>query len=79
MNTQEISKLSSLDPTASWGTLQGVLINPELREASYTTVLFHLLTKCSEERKYFEKQNLTLFKELEKNGLITNELLGLKE
>lgn len=79
MNTQEISKLSSLDPSGEWGTLQGLLLNPELREASYTTVLFHLLTKCFEERKYFEKQNLVLFKELERNGLISNELLGLGE
>ncbi|RYY51289.1 MAG: hypothetical protein EOO06_00750 [Chitinophagaceae bacterium] len=79
MNAQEIQKLSQLDTEGSWGTLQSVLLNPELREASYTTVLLHLLTKCSEERKYFEKQNLILFKELEKDGLITNELLGLKE
>jgi len=79
MNTQEINKLSQLDPQGEWGTLQSVLLNPQLREASYTNVLLHLLTKCSEERKYLEKQNLVLFKELEKNGLITNQLLGLED
>jgi hypothetical protein len=78
MNSQEIQYISQLDPDGMNGTIQSVLMNKDLKEASFTTVLRYLLERTLDEKAALQKLHDSFFKELQRNGLMTNELLGLE-
>jgi len=79
MNIQEIEYIKNLDKESLNGTVQSVLMNPNLKEASFTVVLRYLLEKTLDEKAALQKLHDNFFKELQKHGLVTNELLGLEE
>jgi len=57
MKPQEIDKLKQLDPNGCYGTLQQVLMDPNLSQIGYAEALYHVLTKCIEEKAYLERVN----------------------
>lgn len=78
MNQQESDYIRSLDPDGVNGTIMSVLLNPQLSEASFTVVLRYLLERTLDEKAALQKLHDKMFKELQRNGLMTNELLGLE-
>lgn len=79
MKPQEIDKLRMLDPNGCWGTMQQVLLDPNLNQIGYAEALYHLLTKSVEERSYYEKMYQKFFNVITSAGLMSNELLELEE
>lgn len=55
MKPQEIEKLKQLDSTGCNGTIQAVLLDPNINQAHYADVLYYLLVKTLEERSYYER------------------------
>jgi hypothetical protein len=60
MKPQEIDKLRMLDPNGCYGTLQQVLMDPNLNQIGYAEALYHVLSKCIEEKAYLERVNIKL-------------------
>jgi hypothetical protein len=60
MKEQEKAKISALDPTGCNGTVQSVLLNPNINQASYPEVLYYLISKTLEEKAYLERANIKL-------------------
>ena len=79
MKPQEIDKLRMLDPNGCWGTMQQVLLDPNLSQIGYAEALYHLLAKSVEERTYYEKMYQKFFNVITSAGLMSNELLELEE
>lgn len=79
MKPQEIDKLRMLDSTGCWGSLQQVLLDPNINQIGYAEALYHLLAKAVEERAYYEKMYQKFFNVLVANNLMSNELLELDE
>lgn len=79
MKPQEIDKLRMLDPNGCWGTMQQVLLDPNLNQIGYAEALYHLLAKSVEERGYYEKMHQKFFNVITSAGLMSNELLELEE
>lgn len=79
MKPNEIDKIKILDPTECNGTIMNVLMDPNINQASYPDVLYHLLNKTLDERAYYEKMHMKFFSVITAAGLMTNELLGLGE
>lgn len=81
MKPQEIEKIRQLDVNGMNGTVQSVLMNPNINQASYSEVLYHLLSKVLEEKGYLERVNNRMTNTLLANKLIRelNECLELEE
>jgi len=69
MKPQEIDKLCQLDPTGCNGTIQAVLLDPNINQAHYADVLYYLLAKTIEEKGYFERTTNNLTKVLKAKDL----------
>ena len=81
MKEQEKAKLIALNPTGCNGTLQSVLMDPNINQASYPDVLYYLISKLIEEKSYFERTTNAMSRVMVANSLIRelNECLELKE
>jgi hypothetical protein len=81
MKPQEIDKLKQLDPQGLNGTIQAVLLDPNINQAHYADVLYYLLAKTIEEKGYFERTTNAMSRVLVANKLIRelNECLELEE
>lgn len=81
MKPQEIEKIRSLDVQGTNGTLQSVLLNPNINQASYPDVLYYLLSKTLEEKQYLERVSNAMTNVLQTKGLHSelNRCLELKE
>jgi len=55
MKEQEKAKIAGLDPTGCNGTVQSLLLDPNINQASYPEVLYYLLNKTLEEKSYLER------------------------
>lgn len=73
MKPQEISKLNALDPNGCYGSLQQVLMDPNVNQIGYTEALYHVLAKCIEEKSYLERVNKKMTNVL-KSANMHNEL-----
>jgi hypothetical protein len=60
MKPQEIEKLKQLDVNGCYGTLQQVLMDPNLNQIGFAEALYHVLAKCIEEKGYLERANIKL-------------------
>jgi hypothetical protein len=60
MKPQEIEKIRQLDVQGMSGTVQSVLLNPNINQASYPEVLYYLISKTLEEKAYLERANIKL-------------------
>lgn len=81
MKEAEKNKLRMLDPEGLSGTIQSVLLDPNINQASYPEVLYYLLSKIIEEKGYLERVNNRMTNTLIANKLIRelNECLELEE
>lgn len=81
MKEQEKSKIAQLDPTGCNGTVQSVLLDPNINQASYPEVLYYLLAKSLEEKSYLERVSNAMTRVLQGNGLLEdlNKCLELEE
>ena len=81
MKEAEKQKLIQLDPERANGTIQSILLDPNINQASYPDVLYYLLAKTIEEKGYFERTSNAMQNVLLANNLIRelNECLELKE
>lgn len=81
MKPQEIQKLKMLDPQGLNGTVQSVLMDPNINQASYPEVLYYLLSKTIEEKGYLERASNAMTRVLQANGLLEdlNKCLELEE
>jgi len=78
---QEIIKIRQLDVQGTNGTVQSVLLDPNINQAHYAEVLYYLLSKVMEEKSYLERASNAMTRVLQSNGLIQelNECLELEE
>lgn len=81
MKPQEIDKLRMLDVNGCYGTLQQVLMDPNLNQIGYAEALYHVLAKCIEEKSYLERVNNKMTNVLKTQNLHQelNRCLELKE
>jgi len=81
MKPQELSKLKALDPSGCYGSLQQVLMDPNINQIGYAEALYHVLAKCIEEKAYLERVNRAMTNVLQSKGLHSelNKCLELEE
>lgn len=79
MKPQEIEKLLSLDPNGLNGTLQSLLLDPNINQMHFNEAVFYLYKKALDERTYYEKMYQKFFNVITSAGLMTNELIELEE
>ena len=81
MKPQEINKIRMLDAQGISGTIQSVLLDPNINQASYPEVLYYLLAKVIEEKSYLERVSNAMTRVLQGNGLVDdlNKCLELEE
>lgn len=81
MKPQEIIKLHQLDPNGCYGSLQQILMDPNLNQIGYAEALYHVLSKCIEEKSYLERVNTKMTNVLLSKGMSRelNDCLELEE
>lgn len=79
MNQNQIGFLKSLDPDGCYGTVQRVLLDPDLSIVPFENAAKHLLTMINEDRKAIMQENERMRKILVKNGLYNNEVIGKED
>ena len=81
MKPQEIIKIRQLDPQGLNGTVQSVLLDPNINQAHYAEVLYYLLHKTLEEKSYLERVSNAMTRVLQSSGLLDelNKCLELEE
>jgi hypothetical protein len=81
LKEQEKEKLRQLDKDGLNGTLQSVMLDPNINQAHYADVLYYLLVKHIEEKSYFERTTNNMMRVLKGAGLLKelNECLELEE
>lgn len=81
MKEAEKNKLRMLDPEGMSGTIQSVLLDPNINQASYPDVLYYLISKTLEEKSYLERISNAMTSVLLAQGLHTelNRCLELEK
>ena len=81
MKEAEKAKIAGLDPQGVSGTVQSVLLDPNINQAHYADVLYYLLVKVLEERSYYERVTNKATNLLKGKGMMVelNECLELEE
>lgn len=81
MKPQEIEKIRQLDVQGLNGTVQSVLLNPNINQASYPEVLYYLLSKVLEEKSYLERASNAMTNVLKSANMHSelNKCLELEE
>lgn len=80
MNLNQVEFIRSLDKEGTFGTIQSVLLNPDLSKIPFESAAKYLLTCMKDERMTLMQENERMRKALEKAGLYTNEVaLGLED
>ena len=79
MKDHEKAKIKQLDVNGMNGTIQHLLMNPNINQMPYPDAIYYLLHKTLDERAYYEKMYQKFFNVITSAGLMTNELLELEE
>lgn len=81
MKPQEIDKIRRLDIQGTNGTVQSILLDPNINQAHYAEVLYYLLSKTIEEKSYLERANNAMTRVLQSANLLDelNKCLELEE
>ena len=81
MKEIEKNHIRQLDPEGLNGTIQAVLMDPNINQAHYADVLYYLLVKVLEERSYYERVTNKATNLLKGKGMMVelNECLELEE
>lgn len=79
MKQEAIDFLKSLDPDGMNGTIQSVLMNPNLGSAGFEQVLKMLLVQTLQEKEALIGLNMKMTNYLSSIGHLNNKALGLEE
>lgn len=81
MKPQEIDKLKMLDPNGCYGSLQQILMDPNINQIGYAEALYHVLAKCIDEKAYLERVNNAMTRVMVAKGMHgeLNKCLELEE
>lgn len=79
MKDHEKAKIKQLDVNGMNGTIQHLLMNPNINQMPYVDAIYYLLHKTLDERAYYEKIYQKFFNVITSAGLMSNELLELEE
>lgn len=81
MKPQEVDKLRMLDPNGCYGSLQQILMDPNVNQIGYAEALYHVLAKCIDEKAYLERVNRAMTNVLQSKGMLSelNKCLELEE
>ena len=81
MKPQEIDKIRRLDIQGTNGTVQSILLDPNINQAHYAEVLYYLLSKTLEEKSYLERVSNAMTRVLQSAGLLDelNKCLELED
>ena len=79
MNLNQIQFLRDLDKEGTFGTVQNVLLNPDLSKIPFESACKYLLTCMKDERMTLLAENERMRKALQKANLYTNEVALGKE
>lgn len=74
MTPNQVEFLRSLDKDGTFGTIQSVLLNPDLSKTPFESVCKYLLTCMKDERMTLLAENERMRKALQKANLYTNEI-----
>ena len=78
MKDHEKAKIKQLDVNGMNGTVQHLLMNPNINQMPYSDAIYYLLHKTLDERAYYEKMYQKFFNVITSAGLMTSELLELE-
>lgn len=79
MKREAIDFLKSLDPEEVNGTVQSVLLNPNLHAIGFEQALKFLIMRTLEEKEALIKTNTAMCNYLSSIGHLNNKALGLEE
>lgn len=70
-----------LDVNGCYGSLQQVLMDPNISQIGYAEALYHVLAKCIEEKSYLERVNNAMTNVLKSAAMHSelNKCLELEE
>lgn len=77
MKQDQIEWLQRLDKDGTNGTVQTILLNPDLHKLDFNTTLKYLLETSLREKETIFKEHQSMWKYLKKHGLDTAEAIGI--
>ena len=78
MKQDQIEWLQRLDTDGTNGTVQTILLNPDLHKLDFLTVLKYLLETTLREKEAVLKEHQCMWQYLKKHGLDTAEAIGVR-
>ena len=79
MKQDQIEWLQRLDKDGTNGTVQTILLNPDLHKLDFLTVLKYLLETSLREKEAILKEHQRMWQYLKKHGLDTAEAIGVRD
>ena len=79
MKQDQIEWLQRLDTDGTNGTVQTILLNPDLHKLDFLTVLKYLLETTLREKEAVLKEHQCMWQYLKKHGLDTAEAIGVRD
>ncbi len=79
MKQDQIEWLQRLDKDGTNGTVQTILLNPDLHKLDFLTVLKYLLETSLREKEAILKEHQCMWQYLKKHGLDTAEAIGVRD
>ncbi len=79
MKQDQIEWLQRLDKDGTNGTVQTILLNPDLHKLDFLTVLKYLLETTLREKEGILKEHQCMWEYLKKHGLDTAEAIGVRD
>lgn len=78
MKQDQIEWLQRLDKDGTNGTVQTILLNPDLHKLDFNTTLKYLLETSLREKEAILKEHQSMWQYLKKHGLDTAEAIGIR-
>lgn len=79
MKQEQIEWFQRLDKDGTNGTVQTILLNPDLQKLDFQTTLKYLLEVSLREKEAILKEHQAMWQFLKKHGLDTAEAIGIRE
>lgn len=79
MKQDQIEWLQRLDKDDTNGTVQTIILNPDLHKLDFVTVLKYLLETSLREKEAILKEHQCMWQYLKKQGLDTAEAIGVRD
>lgn len=78
MKQDQIEWLQRLDKDGTNGTVQTILLNPDLHKLDFNKTLKYLLETSLREKEAILKEHQAMWQYLKKHGLDTAEAIGIR-